>query len=389
MMTNQLKVGLIGCGNVVSYGHRPALTTLDNVELVALADITPARRDIGKEWFSLRDDQLYEDYKDILAIDDIDAVCVTVPQKFRRQIVLDAFAAGKHVLSEKPISNVPAIAAELIQTAEDAGLKFGMVHNYHFLPEYRQMKQMITDGVVGDVRVAMMHFLGVIDFPGAAEYQADWRHTMAAGGGVLMDMIHAVYLSEWLMGAQAEQVMAFVDAPEYSHRDPVIEDLALLQIAFPTGYASIHMGWGEGTGGVDITGSDGQIRMRYKDYQTSGFNQPVELYSIDNAWQRTDHAITNLDTHMDNIGRSFTQLWANFRDAIWNNTEPLATAKAGQRALEIALGAYVSGVTGQVVKLPMDTDHPVYQKGIDGLSEVTAWEHSKTKSAGLFGLRKK
>ena len=388
-MSKILKVGLIGCGNVVSYGHRPALTTLENVELVALADITSARRDIGKEWFSLNDDQLYEDYKDVLAIDEIDAVVVTVPQKFRRQIVLDAFTAGKHVLSEKPISDTPAVGAELIQAADDAGLKFGIVHNYHFFPEYRQIKQILVDGVIGDIRVAMMHFLGVIDYPGAAEYQSDWRHTMAAGGGVLMDMIHAVYLAEWLMGSHAQQVMAFVDAPEYAHRDPVIEDLALLQIAFPTGYASIHMGWGEGVGGVDITGSDGQIRMRYKDYQTSGFNQPIDLYSVNTDWQRTDHAVTNLDTHMDNIARSFTQLWADFRDAIWDDREPLATAKAGHRALELALGAYLSGVTGQVVTLPLDTNHPLYQKGIAGMIEVDAWEHSTTKRAGLFGLRGK
>jgi predicted dehydrogenase len=81
-MTKILKVGLIGCGNVVSYGHYPALTSLDNVELIALADITPARRVIGNEWFSLNDDQLYDDYKDVLAIDEVDAVIVTVPQKF-------------------------------------------------------------------------------------------------------------------------------------------------------------------------------------------------------------------------------------------------------------------------------------------------------------------
>lgn len=386
-MTKTLKVGMIGCGNVVSYGHRPALTSLENVELVALADITPARRQIGKDWFSLNDDQLYESYKDILAIDEIEAVVVTVPQSFRRQIVLDAFAAGKHVLSEKPISDTPEVAAELIQAADKAGLKFGMVHNYHFLPEYRQIKQMITAGTVGEVRVAMMHFLSVIDYPGAAEYKADWRHTMASGGGVLMDMIHAVYLTEWLMGQTAQQVMAFVDAPEYAHRKPIIEDLALVQIAFPKGYATIHMGWGEGVGGVDISGSEGQIRMRYKDYQTSGFNQPVELYSVNSQWGRSDHAISNLDTHMDNIGRSFTQLWADFRDAIWENREPLATARAGHRALEIALAAYLSGVTGQVVTLPLSADNPVYKKGIAGMVDVPAWEHSKTKQAGLFGLR--
>jgi predicted dehydrogenase len=92
---------------------------------------------------------------------------------------LDAFSAGKHVLSEKPISDTPAVGAELIQAADDAGLKYGIVHNYHFLPEYRQIKQMLLDGTIGDIRVAMMHFLGVIDYPGAAEYQSDWRHTMA------------------------------------------------------------------------------------------------------------------------------------------------------------------------------------------------------------------
>ena len=64
--------------------------------------------------------------------------------------------------------------------------------------------------------------------------------------------------------------MAFVDAPEYAHRGPVIEDLALLQVAFPSAYAAIHMGWGEGVGGVDISGSDGQIRLRYKQYQSGG-----------------------------------------------------------------------------------------------------------------------
>lgn len=385
-MTAKLRVGMIGCGNVVSYGHRPALTTLPDVELVALADITPERRKIGQEWFGLSDDDLYADYKDVIARDDVEAVVVTVPQQFRRQIVLDAFAAGKHVLSEKPISDTPAIAAELCQAAEDAGVKFGMVHNYHFFPEYRLIKQLIDGGEIGNVRVLTMNYLGVIDNPGAAEYKADWRHTMGAGGGVLMDMIHAVYLTEWLTGEQAIQVNAFVDAPEYGHREPVVEDLALLQVAFPSSYALINMAWGQGVGGVDVSGSGGQIRMRYKQYQTSGFNQPVELYTVKD-WQRTDHAIPNLPEHMDNIGRSFTELWADFRDAIWQNREPIAPARAGERALHMALAGYLSGATGRTVTLPLSTDHPLYQQGITGLKEADIWQDSKTKSAGLFELR--
>lgn len=386
-MSNPLKVGLIGCGNVVRYGHRPALLALPDIELVALADITPARREIGREWFGLRDNQLHEDYRKLLARDEIDAVVIAVPQKHRPPIVLDAFRAGKHVLSEKPISNVPAEAAALVRAAEAADLKMAMVHNYHFLPEYRQIKKLLLNGLIGDLRVATLHFLGVIDYPGAAEYQSDWRHTLAAGGGVLMDMIHAVYLAEWLVGEAAQQVMAYVDAPEYSCRQPVIEDLALLQIAFPSAYAIIHMAWGEGVGGADISGSEGQIRMRYKDYQSGGFNQPIELYSVDSDWKRSDHAIANREAHSEATADSFIELYADFRDAIREGREPIAPARAGGRALEIVLGAYASAVTGRVVSLPLDVENPVYSKGIDGIVDLDVWAQSKTKAAGLFGLR--
>ncbi len=385
-MSEILRVGMIGCGNVVSYGHRPALTTLEDVTLVALADITPERRKIGQNWFSLPDENLYTDYQAVIARDDIDAVVVTVPQQFRRQIVLDAIAAGKHVLSEKPISDVPAVASELCDAAEKADVRFGIVHNYHFFPEYRLIKQLLDDREIGDLRVLTMNYLGVIDNPGAAEYKADWRHTLGAGGGVLMDMIHAVYLTEWLAGEQAVQVNAFVDAPTYAQRSPVVEDQALLQVAFPSSYAVINMAWGQGVGGVDVSGSGGQIRMRYKDYQTSGFNQPVELYSVKN-WQRTDHAIPNLPAHMDNIARSFTELWADFRDAIREKRDPIAPARAGERALHLALAGYISGAAGKTVTLPLSPEHPVYRQGISGMSQVDVWEASRTKSAGLFGLR--
>ncbi len=387
MISDTLGVGLIGCGNVVNYGHRPALNSLPDIELRALADVTPARRAIGKQWFALDDSQLYADYRDLLALDAIDAVVIAVPQMYRPRIALEALAAGKHVLSEKPISTTPAVADQLVSAAQAAELTMAMVHNYHYLPEYRLMKRLIGEGVIGGMRVATLHFLGVIDYPGAAEYQADWRHSLAAGGGVLMDMIHAVYLAEWLVGEEAQQVMAFVDAPEYRHRQPVIEDLALMQIAFPKAYAAIHMGWGEGVGGADISGSAGQMRMRYKQYQSGGFNQAVELYSIDADWQRTDHAINNCERHSDNIARSFTELWADFRDAIRQKRQPIAPASAGARALEITLGAYASAVTGRVVSLPLDRAEPVYKKGVDGIVDLDIWAESKTKAAGLFGLR--
>jgi len=47
----------------------------------------------------------------------------------------------------------------------------------------------------------------------------------------------------------------------------------------------------------------------------------------------------------------------------------------------------VSATTGRTVTLPLPTDHPVYQRGINGMAEIDVWERSRTRNAGLFGLR--
>ncbi len=385
-MTDKLRVGLIGCGNVVEYGHWPAISALPAIELRALSDITPERRDIGQRWFQLPDDAVHSDHRPLLARNDLDAVVIAVPQQFRREIVLAAFAAGLHVLSEKPLADTPAVGKELVDTAQEAGLTFGICHNYIFFPEYQALKHELTSGTIGDLRVLTMNYLGVIDHPGAREYEKDWRHSLAAGGGVLLDMVHAVYLAEWLAEASAEQVNAFVAAPRYGARRPEVEDLALLQIAFPTGYALINMAWGQGVGGVDISGSAGQLRLRYEEYQTSGFNQPAELYRV-NDWHRREIHLTHQPTHRENIAAAFTALWADFHAAIRAGRPPTAPASAGQSALITALGAYLAALTGRTVELPLTNDHPVFQKGIAGLAEVAPWPQSHTLRDGLFGLR--
>ncbi|MCY4107102.1 MAG: Gfo/Idh/MocA family oxidoreductase [Chloroflexi bacterium] len=385
-MTERLRVGLIGCGNVVSYGHAPAIQALPEVELVALADVTPARRQIGQQWFGLSDEDVYADHRALLARGDLEAVVVAVPQRYRRDIVLAAFAAGLHVLSEKPLADTPATAAEIVTAAESAGLQYAICHNYLFFPEYRALKEEITQRSIGELRVLTLNYLGVIDYPGAAEYEARWRHSLAAGGGVLMDMIHAVYLAQWLADDRANQVNAFVAAPEYSARLPEVEDLALLQVSFPHCYALINIAWGQGVGGVDISGSEGHLRLRYEKYQTSGFNQPAELYRV-NDWQRREIPLANLPRHEDNVAAAFTALWADFHAAIRENRAPAAPARDGAHALELALAGYLSAVTGQTITLPLSVDHPVYRQGIAGLTEMTPRLDSSAVTAGLFGFR--
>ena len=126
--------------------------------------------------------------------------------------------------------------------------------------------------------------------------------------------------------------------------------------------------------------------MRYKLGQTSGFNQASEIFSV-RDWQRSEHEADDLEDQAANIARSFTRLWSQFAAAARNGSPLLASGAVGARALEVALGAYLSGVTGRVVRLPLEEDHPVFLQGIAGLAQAAVWEHSRTLRSGIFGLR--
>src|SRR5206468_2582095 len=72
--------------------------------------------------------------------------------------------------------------------------------------------RVIRSGEIGAVRAALVNFLGVVDSPGSVAYQADWRKDPAlSGGGVLMDMLHGVYVAEALLGEPLQRVSAYVD----------------------------------------------------------------------------------------------------------------------------------------------------------------------------------
>ena len=130
-----------------------------------------------------------------LARDDVDVIDVCTPQHLHRNLVVAAAAAGKHVLCEKPIAAFPADAAAMVTAAKDAGVVLAVMHNYLFFPEIVALRRLIDDGVLGEVRTITVNMLGVVDSPGAAGYNPRWRHDpAAAGGGVLMDMLHGVYV---------------------------------------------------------------------------------------------------------------------------------------------------------------------------------------------------
>lgn len=386
MSSERLRVGIVGCGNIGSGSHLPAwLANPDLAQVVALADPTEATLDAARVTAALAPEQAHLDPLELIARDDVDAVDICTPQHLRRDLIIEAARAGKHVLCEKPLATIPADAAAAVAAAKLGGVTFAMVHNYLWLPEVEAARRVIDSGEIGAVRTVTVNFLGIVDVPGSAGYAPRWRHEAAlAGGGVLMDILHGVYVAESLLGEPLRRVSAYVD-----NRDPSsnVEDLALCRIETDSNAALINIAWGYGPGGLEVTGTEGRISALYRDGGTAPWS-PLERVLVTTAHgTRTELGPEQLDPDgLVALKATFPNVFEDFVAAVGGGGaraadgplrrgSPRASGEDGLRILEAIVGAYASAATGRVVEIPLDRDDPVFQQGVLGISDhdLPAW----------------
>jgi predicted dehydrogenase len=218
----------------------------------------------------------------------------------------------------------------------------------------------------------------VEDRPGAAAYIPRWRHSAAdSGGGVLMDMLHIVYLANWFMGGQPTAVNAVVD--KRLEGDGDVEDIALVRYSYPNGHALVNMAWGVGPGGVSIAGTRGRVMMVNQDFGTHPFVPAERVHVVSTSGSRSW-------TPRDAVAYGMAGIAADFRDAVSEGREPAANGEIGLQVLDAVLGAYVSGALGQAVPLPLAHDHPVYHQGSAGIADLDLPDASPVARRGLFGI---
>ncbi len=192
-MSDKVKIGIIGCGSIGST-HAEAYAAVDNAEVVALCDILPDVLKAKSERHGIS--KTYENYHDLLADPEIEAVSICVPNDMHAPIAIDAFKAGKHVLLEKPMTLNQNLAKDILAARDASGklLQMGMVWRQN--PEAEVVKQTIESGRLGEIyqiRVKLIRRRGI---PG----MGGWFTTKErSGGGGLIDIaVHFLDLVMWM-----------------------------------------------------------------------------------------------------------------------------------------------------------------------------------------------
>lgn len=197
MKTRKQLIGVVGCGGIALAKHLPALARLnDRCELVAFCDIDEAKATKAAAQFGAPGARVFTDYRKLLADGSLDAVHVLTPNNSHAPITLAAFAAGKHVLVEKPMAATGADALAMVEAAEKAGKHFTVGYQNRLRPEVQTLKSACRAGQLGEVYFAKAHAIRRKAVPTWGVFQDKAQQ----GGGPLIDIgTHALDLTLWTM----------------------------------------------------------------------------------------------------------------------------------------------------------------------------------------------
>lgn len=190
MSTDAMRIGIVGTGAIARTHIERVNARLSGGCVVACSD--PAA-DFGKEVAEKYSLRFYEDYRDLIAASDIDAVMVTSANDRHEEHVLSALANGKPAFCEKPLAPDEAGCRRIVD-AEVAGgrqlVQVGFMRRYD--PGYMQLKQAVRGGALGDL--LMVH----------SAHRNRENYTLAGFSDTRMtienSLIHEIDVIRWLIG---------------------------------------------------------------------------------------------------------------------------------------------------------------------------------------------
>lgn len=194
MTTAKMKAGVIGVGwageqHVISYQQL-------GLDVVAIADAFAPLRENTAAKYSIP--HQYEDFRDLLAREDIDVVSIATPNYLHSPMAIAALESGKHVMTEKPMARTAAEAKAMVDAAERNDRVLMVSFNHRHRGDVRLLRSHIESGALGSIYHAKAFWLRRDGIPG----MGGWFTSLEkAGGGPFIDLgVHMLDMALHLLG---------------------------------------------------------------------------------------------------------------------------------------------------------------------------------------------
>lgn len=337
--------GAIGLDHITSFMQHP------QARVVALAEVSPERGREAADKFGIS--EVVTDYKVLLKRPDIDVFSIALPNYLHAKVALEALKAGKHVMLDKPMATNAGDAAKLVAAAHAAKRTFMVGQNNRFGWEVQTAKQLITEGVLGDVYHAKTAWTRRSGIPRIGSW---FTQTKFAGGGCCYDIgVHALDRCLFLMGEFEAAAVSGKTFAQFGPRgqgdgswgkseiDPKatfdVDDLAVALIKLKSGRTVLlEASWAAHQGmsdynGTQLFGTEAGLKF-----------PPLELYRKTKYGYSTESVTARPNLVNSNRMVHFIDVLLGQAEAYVKPAESLATQK-------ILDAIYLSSKTGREVRI--------------------------------------
>ncbi len=350
MAKKKLGIGIIGSGGIAQAAHLPGYAAIpDLCEVVAIADINPETGRAAADKFDVK--HVFEDFRKLLEMDDIDAVSVCTPNYAHMEPAILALQAGKHVLCEKPIAMNAGEARKMVDAARKSGKKLQVGYNTRFAPSSQVLKRYVDAGELGDIYYARAQALRRRGIPGWGVFIDKSKQ----GGGPLIDIgVHILDLTLWLMGHPKPVAASGVTYAKFGKRSDVVgfmgqwdyknftvEDFASALIRFDNGAtvvleSSFVANIPEEIWNTTLCGTDGGAT-------TNPLQIVKEKHGTLQTFKPEFPGDPKLNSHHAEV--------KSFVEAVQNDTEVVVTGEHGLMVAQIMDAIYASSEAGREVEI--------------------------------------
>jgi predicted dehydrogenase len=338
---NPLRVGIIGYGRIGAE-HAEWLLSASNARATAVADATPARRELAER----RGLKAFENIDSLLADPSIDAVLVASPTAMHFEHASRAIEAGKHLMVEKPMALDLAQSLSLREQARSRNVTLSVFHNRRWDVDYLTVQDAIASGTFGkliNIESRLGQFSSCVG-PAAKEYRPNWRNEASFGGGGLYDWGSHFVDQIWrlLLPARPVRVFAQLRANVWSSD---CDDFARVLIDFDNGVAGLVE--------INTTTTAPLPRWHIDGALGSAFSPPSPAFDT-RVW--ADLRFTPVEGEprtfpLATAGLDEPKIWEAFANAVSGNGEPAVTIDSVLPTMALLDAARESGRTGQAVTL--------------------------------------
>ncbi|QIL40133.1 Gfo/Idh/MocA family oxidoreductase [Pedobacter sp. HDW13] len=274
---NEIKWGIIGCGDVTEVKSGPAFNKVPNSSLVAVM-----RRDAVKAAdYAQRHGvpKWYSDASELINDPEINAIYIATPPLQHEAYTIEALAAGKPVYVEKPMALNAAAAQRMVNAANNYGVKLSVAHYRREQPLFLKVKSLIDKHIIGDIRFVDLRMLQPQKSKVIAKTAYNWRMDPNIGGGGLFHDLapHQLDLMLYFFGA----INSFSGIALNQSKQQPVDDLVTGRILFENGVVfngtwCFTVAEGQQMDVCDIYGSKGKISFPMFGHQVKIIRTGVE-----------------------------------------------------------------------------------------------------------------